>query len=99
MRPAAEEPAAIAVDGDGVALTVVDWVGDSPPLLFAHATGFHARCWDEVIRRLPGRRSHAIDMRGHGRSEKPALPYDWWRFGEDVAAVARALDGAIVARD
>jgi pimeloyl-ACP methyl ester carboxylesterase len=68
-----------------------DWPGAGPPILFAHAAGFHARCWDQVVRALPGRRSVAVDLRGHGRSSKPAPPYPWRRFGEDLAGVADAL--------
>jgi lipase len=82
---------------NGVELALFEWPGEGAPVFFAHATGFHARCWDEVIHRLPGRRCIALDMRGHGRSGKPAPPYDWRDFGRDAAALARELDlqGAI----
>src|SRR4051794_4908927 len=76
----------------GLDVAVWDWPGAGPPLLFAHATGFHGRCWDQVIRRLPGRRAIALDFRGHGRSSKPEPPYPWREFGEDLAEVARQLD-------
>lgn len=76
---------------NGVDLQLYEWPGDGPVVFFAHATGFHARCWDRVIERLPGIRAYALDMRGHGRSEKPAPPYPWVNFGKDVAAVARQL--------
>ena len=76
----------------GVDLAIWEWPGDGPPLVFAHATGFHARCWDAVIRRLPGHRAIAIDLRGHGRSAKPDPPYPWRAFGQDVAALAGLLD-------
>lgn len=37
-------------------IAVYEW-GDPqvvlPAILFAHATGFHARLWDQVIARLP----------------------------------------------
>jgi pimeloyl-ACP methyl ester carboxylesterase len=81
----------------GVDLAVWEWPGEGPTFLFAHATGFHARCWDEVIRGLARGRAIALDMRGHGRSEKPKTPYCWREFGEDVAETARLLDlrGAI----
>lgn len=72
-------------------LCVWRWPGDDPPLFFVHATGFHGRCWDQVINQLPQRHAYALDLRGHGRSAKPAPPYDWRRFGEDVAAAARQL--------
>lgn len=74
-------------------LTVFEWRGEGRPILFAHATGFHARCWDEVIRHLPGRRCIALDMRGHGRSQKlPIEEYGWRQFGEDVAALVQSLE-------
>ena len=81
----------------GVDVAVWDWPGEGPVLLFAHATGFHGRCWDPIIRELRSRRAVAIDFRGHGRSGKPAPPYNWREFGEDLAEVARLLDlrGAI----
>jgi len=65
--------------------------GAEPAVLFAHATGFHGRCWDQVVRALNGRRCLAVDLRGHGRSSKPEPPYPWRRFGEDLAGVAREL--------
>ena len=82
---------------EGLRIGVWQWPGEGPPLLFAHATGFHARCWDQVIRNLPGRRVIAMDLRGHGRSDKPEPPYHWSGFGRDVAVVAEQLDlrGAI----
>jgi lipase len=76
---------------NGVDLQLYEWAGSGPPIFLAHATGFHARCWDEVVRLLPGRQVFAIDMRGHGQSEKLPPPYPWRRFGEDMAAVARAI--------
>ena len=45
-----------------------------------------------MIERLPGRHVCALDMRGHGRSEKPPPPYIWRAFGEDVTELARQLD-------
>jgi lipase len=76
-----------------VELAVWNREGEGPPLVFVHATGFHARCWDQVIRRLPGRRVIAPDMRGHGRSAKPAPPYDWMSFARDL--VGLEIEGAI----
>ena len=62
-----------------------------PPVLLAHATGFHARCWDAVVRELnPAQRVIAVDMRGHGTSTKQG-PFDWDQFGADVARFAEAL--------
>lgn len=85
----------IAVNGVEIALW--EWPGQDPAVFFCHATGFHARCWDQVIARIPGRHYFAIDARGHGHSSKPAPPYAWRDFGRDVEAVAQAigLSGAI----
>ncbi len=77
---------------NGVDLCYFEWTGAGPTIFLAHATGFHARCWDQVVARLPGRRVIAVDMRGHGRSENVAPPYNWMFFAEDVAALARHLN-------
>lgn len=77
---------------NGVEIALFEWPGDGPPIFFCHATGFHARCWDQIVAHLPGRRCFAMDTRGHGRSSKPAPPYAWRDFGADVAGVADALD-------
>lgn len=77
---------------DGLDLAVWEWPGDAPPLVFVHATGFHGRCWDAIIRRLRGRRALAVELRGHGRSAKPDPPYHWRAFGRDLAQLAARLE-------
>ena len=78
----------------GEELAVWEWPGEDPPFLFAHATGFHGRCWDHIIRMFPERRCLALDARGHGRSSRAQLPYHWRIFGRDLAAVAEQLGRA-----
>ncbi|MDE0659549.1 MAG: alpha/beta hydrolase [Gammaproteobacteria bacterium] len=77
----------------GIELAYFEWgprVG--PTVLMLHATGFHARCWDGVIRELTNSvHVVAVDQRGHGRSAK-APPYGWNEFGADAAALVEALD-------
>ena len=80
------------LDVNGVRLALFDHPGPGAPILFVHATGFHGRCWNQIVTRIPNRRSIAVDMRGHGLSSKPHPPYEWHTFGDDVAAMARALD-------
>ncbi|MBZ5623096.1 MAG: alpha/beta hydrolase [Acidobacteriia bacterium] len=87
-----ESPNLNTISVNGLDLAVWDWPGREPALLFAHATGFHGRCWDQIARRFPGRRSLAVDFRGHGRSGKPEPPYHWPAFGHDLAAVAEHLN-------
>lgn len=93
------EPIATRHSVNGVELQVYEWPAPGPTVFLAHATGFHARCWDQVVARLPEFRCIAVDMRGHGLSSQPEPPYLWRYFGEDVAALARALglEGAIAA--
>lgn len=79
------------VRANGVELQLYEWPGEGAPIFLAHATGFHARCWDQVVERLEGRHAFAIDMRGHGLSEKPEPPYPWRNFGFDVAGVLREI--------
>lgn len=78
-------------DINGARLAVFERAGSEPPVFFAHATGFHARCWNQIVARIPQRRAIAFDMRGHGLSSKPAPPYHWRQFGEDTAVLARSL--------
>ncbi len=80
---------------NGIDIAVSEWPGQGRPVFFCHATGFHARIWDQVIAHLVEYGSElrciAFDARGHGRSAKPAPPYDWRNFGADVAALAESL--------
>lgn len=81
---------------NGIELSCFEWparngAGEQPPVLLVHATGFHARCWDQVVARLNGRRVFAVDMRGHGRSDKQG-PLTWDVFGEDLAQLVRTLE-------
>lgn len=79
----------------GVELAWFEWRPDlrgrEPALLLAHATGFHARCWDAVVRRLPERHVVAVDQRSHGRSQKTEITH-WKVFGEDLRDFVLALD-------
>jgi pimeloyl-ACP methyl ester carboxylesterase len=52
--------------------------GQGPSVLLLHATGFHARLWDQVVAALPaGTHVVAPDHLGHGRSAKPASLSEW----------------------
>ncbi|MGN6289195.1 MAG: alpha/beta fold hydrolase [Sphingopyxis terrae] len=57
--------------------------GAGPSLLLLHATGFHARLWDQIVAALPqGTHVIAPDHRGHGRSYRPATLADWGATGD-----------------
>jgi pimeloyl-ACP methyl ester carboxylesterase len=78
---------------NGVSLTYFEWGREhgGEPILLVHATGFHARCWDQVVAHLGQRRIIAVDQRGHGRSDKVDR-IRWREFGHDVAELVRKLD-------
>lgn len=90
-----EAPTEHRIRANGIELAWFEWGsayrGTGPTLLLAHATGFHARCWDPVVRRLGSRHVVALDQRSHGRSEKVEITH-WDVFGHDLAAFVRELD-------
>jgi len=76
---------------DGATLAVFDLgTGDTAPaVLFAHATGFHGRCWQPVADAVAGP-SVALDFRGFGDSTPPAdWAVDWRGYGVDALVAAR----------
>lgn len=88
-----------AFQAKGARLTYFEWgAAHEPPVLLLHATGFHARVWDETVRALgAGWRVIAVDLRGHGRSEKTGPMGDWTLAADDVAELVAhlGLKGAI----
>ncbi|MBZ5728211.1 MAG: alpha/beta hydrolase [Acidobacteriia bacterium] len=92
METDTESPDLRTISSGGLDLAVWEWPGQNPPLVFAHATGFHGRAWDHIARLFPGRRRLALDFRGHGRSGKPEPPVPWRSFGRDAIAVAEHWD-------
>jgi pimeloyl-ACP methyl ester carboxylesterase len=78
---------------DGVEIATYELGGDGPPIVFAHATGFHGRAWLPVAARLTKEyRCVAFDARGHGDSGKaPRGNYDWNGLSLDVVAVMHEL--------
>lgn len=72
-------------------LSLYEWAGDSPTLLFVHATGFHARIWDQVITHLAGSAMFALDLRGHGQSGNTPNAPEWHVFADDIVALADHL--------
>jgi pimeloyl-ACP methyl ester carboxylesterase len=72
-------------------LSVIEWAGTGDPILLLHATGFHSRCWNEVVRCLPGRHIYAVDLRFHGASGDTG-PINWHVLSEDIQALVERLD-------
>jgi len=92
-----DQPIKKVVEAASGAFCVYDWPGANllPPVVFCHATSFHARVWDQTIRALRGlqtrRRCLALDTRGHGCSVKDGPPNPWPQAGRDLIDVMRAL--------
>jgi len=65
--------------------------GEGPSILLLHATGFHARCWDQVVNAFPdGCHVIAVDQLGHGRSAKPVIT-DWSMISGATAELLESL--------
>ena len=78
---------------DGLGIAVYDFGGLGPDLLLVHATGFCAEPFGPLARSLGGRfRCWGLDLRGHGRSDRPADgDFAWSGFATDVLAVVDHL--------
>lgn len=92
--PASGQPATRSVRVNGISLTYYEWRAKpgnhEPPLLFAHATGFHGRTFDAIAEHFPDRRVISLDLRGHGRSEGEPIK-DWRTLSDDVNALLDQL--------
>jgi len=72
-------------------LTVAYEAAGDPEFLFLHANGFCKETWQPVIDELGRPGSVSIDQPGHGGSDAPPKPYDWWDFGRSCLAVIDKL--------
>ena len=81
------EPKARTIPVNGIGLSYFGWAGraDSTEaqLVFAHATGFHARVFDALIEHFPERRVYSLDIRGHGRSSGGPVEH-WCDLARDI---------------
>ena len=73
------------VTRDGIHLATLHWGGSGRPLYLLHATGFCGALWDPIARALCDEFApRAIDVRGHGRSDKPDAAYPWSVLADDL---------------
>ena len=79
------------IDIGDVELSVVEWAGEGDPVLLLHATGFHSRCWNEVVKQLPGQHIYAVDLRFHGASGA-AGDVDWKMMADDIRILVERLE-------
>lgn len=67
--------------------------GEGPPVVFLAGINLSHEVWDREVTRLQHDfRVITIDLRGHGRSDKPPGDYGYTRHAADVHAVLTELD-------
>jgi Lysophospholipase len=91
------EPVRDMIDLPGGAMALLRWpMADGPRLLFAHANGFCASAYIQMLGGLAGRFDIvAMDLRGHGRTTLPADPsthVSWDVYADDLAVLCERLD-------
>jgi pimeloyl-ACP methyl ester carboxylesterase len=88
-----DEDALQCLTDDGLAIALTDFGGRGPDLLLAHATGFCAAVLAPLAKGLAGAfHCWALDLRGHGHSERPADGnFAWSGFALDVLAAVDHL--------
>jgi pimeloyl-ACP methyl ester carboxylesterase len=81
-------------------LRVLRWAGpagaarpDPAPFLLVHGLASNARLWDGVAPRLAaaGHAVAAVDLRGHGHSDKPDAGYDFAAISDDLRGLIAGL--------
>ena len=87
-----QEPREFTLDIGDVELCVYEWAGAGDPVLLLHATGFHSRCWNEVVLRLPDQHVFAVDIHFHGGSSEAGEVVDWTLFSRDIRLLIERLD-------
>ncbi len=78
----------------GVQLHALVWTGgDRLPVLLVHGLASNCRTWEAAGERLHrlGHPVAAVDLRGHGRSDKPDGGYDFATMGDDLVVAMDAL--------
>jgi pimeloyl-ACP methyl ester carboxylesterase len=84
--------ASLLVPTNGTRLHVKDYGGAGPPLMMLHATGFGWWQWDAVAEELATvYHSYAVDLRGHGDSDKPQEGYAVENLAADIQGLLDAL--------
>jgi serine phosphatase RsbU (regulator of sigma subunit)/pimeloyl-ACP methyl ester carboxylesterase len=89
--PAAPDSERTCTGAGGVPVHVSAWDGGTPSVLAVHGLTANSRCWDLLAGVLsPTHRLLAVDLRGRGRSGRPATGYSPAAHVGDLVGV---LDG------
>jgi pimeloyl-ACP methyl ester carboxylesterase len=82
---------------DDGTMSYLEWEADAPVLHFAHATGFNAETYRQLLQPLAGKfHIFAADLRGHGFSTLRAVPEEitnWDIYGTDLARFLSRVTG------
>ncbi len=80
-------------DGLSLRTLIRGGLDSSPVFLLVHGLASNARMWDGVgeVLAAKGFSSVAVDLRGHGLSDKPDIGYDFDTVAEDLVELLRAL--------
>lgn len=92
--PVTQPEVRLVAVGGGVDLHALLWAGgERSPFLLVHGLSSNCRTWTAVAGRLhaAGHPVAAVDLRGHGRSDKPDEGYDFATLAADLATAADAL--------
>ena len=66
--------------------------GQGESLIFIHGLGSSSRDWEYQVAYFAGSfKTLVFDLRGHGRSDKPAGPYSMQLLAQDTAALIKEL--------
>jgi pimeloyl-ACP methyl ester carboxylesterase len=70
------------------------WGHGPRPIVILHPNSHCGGVWTPLAERLAGDEFTvvAVDLRGHGRSDKPPTGYQWPRMREDIVTLITALD-------
>jgi len=88
------EPHSVRVPAsDGLSLHVLEWSREGTPLVFVHGFGNDAHIWDDAAPAVATYyRTLAVDLRGHGDSDRdPECRYDYEFHVADLEAVLAKL--------
>lgn len=86
-----EPPREFRIDVGDIEMSIVEWRGEGDPILLLHATGFHSRCWNQVVDCLPNCHIYAVDLRFHGASGGVGS-VDWQILTADIRVLIERLD-------
>ena len=90
-RDQSKMESSLSLEWGNLAYTEVgDYMGI--PVVFIHAMSFDQEIWREVISLAPaGYRLISLDLRGHGKSDTPPLPYQVKDYATDVTRLLEHL--------